>query len=97
MALVSSNVSLEGSRSQKRYNNVRTMLSMVYFHCKTMRKAAAKSVILVKFKKSPAKSRRDWTTHELQMLTTHTKKRATNTHNTTKQRNANKILYLVVL
>ncbi len=59
MALVSSNVSLEpydGSRSQKSYKNVRRMLSMVYFYCKTirnaqisphiLRKATAKSVIL---------------------------------------------------
>ncbi len=59
MPPVSSNVSLEhydGSRSQKSYNNVRRMLSMVNFHCKTirnaanitanLRKAAAKSVIL---------------------------------------------------
>ncbi len=47
MALVSSNVSLEacdGSRSQKSYNNVRRMLSMVYFHRKIIRNA--KSVIL---------------------------------------------------
>ncbi len=43
MALVSSNVSLEpcdGSRSQKSYNNVRRMLCVVYFHCKTIRNAA---------------------------------------------------------
>ncbi len=43
MALVFSNVSLErydGSRSQKSYDNVRRMLSMVYFHGKTIRNAA---------------------------------------------------------
>ncbi len=43
MALVSSNVSLEpynGSPSQKSYNNVRRMLSLVYFHCKTIRNTA---------------------------------------------------------
>ncbi len=27
-------------KSQKSYNNVRRMLSMVYFHCKTIRNAA---------------------------------------------------------
>ncbi len=45
----------DGSRSQNSYNNVRRMLSMVYFHCKTkkiqisphiLRKDAATSVIL---------------------------------------------------
>ncbi len=59
MALVSSNVSLEpydDLQSQKSYNNIRRILSMVYFHCKTIkkaqislqiwRKAAEKSVIL---------------------------------------------------
>ncbi len=40
--LVSLNASLEpynGSRSQKSYNNIRRMLSVVYFHCKTIRNA----------------------------------------------------------
>ncbi len=74
MALVSSNVSLEtynGSQSQKSYNNVRRMLSMVYFHCKKIRNAEnitanfEKSCSkishfrLQKSEKSPAKSRRD--------------------------------------
>ncbi len=56
MALVSSNVSLEhydGSRSQKSYNNVSRMLSMVYFHCKTIRNAAN---ITANFEKSRNKS-----------------------------------------
>ncbi len=41
--VLSSNVSLEpydGSRSHKSSNNVRRMLSMVYFQCKTIRNAA---------------------------------------------------------
>ncbi len=69
MALVSSNVSLEpcdGSRSQKSYNNVKRMLSVVYFHCKTIRNAA-------NFEKSrskishcrPTKSWRDWYTMDI--------------------------------
>ncbi len=43
MAMVSSNVNLEtydGSRSKKSYNNVRSMLSMSYFHSKTIRNSA---------------------------------------------------------
>ncbi len=74
MALVSSNVSLEhydGSRNQNSYNNVRSMLSMVYFHCKTIRNAANFTANLEKSRskishfrpqkseKSPAKSWRD--------------------------------------
>ncbi len=70
MALVSSNVNLEpydGSRSQKSYNNIRIMLSMVYFHCKTTRSVAnikkSRSKIShfrpQKSEKSPAKSWRD--------------------------------------
>ncbi len=75
MELISSNASLEpydGSRSQKSYNNVRRMLSMVYFHCKAIRNAAnittnfekSRSKIShfwpQKSEKSPAKSWRDW-------------------------------------
>ncbi len=40
------------SRSQKRHNNVKQMLSMVYFHCKTIRNAAN---ITAKFEKSRRK------------------------------------------
>ena len=43
LVLVSSNVSLEtysGSQSQKSHNSVRRMLSVVYFHCKTIRNVA---------------------------------------------------------
>ncbi len=71
MALVFSNFSLEpydGSRSQKSHDNVTRMLSMVYFHCKTIRNASNITVNvetnrskirpfrLQKSEKSPAKS-----------------------------------------
>ncbi len=56
MPPVSSNVSLEpydGSPSQKSYNNVRRILSMDNFHCKTIRNAAN---ITANFEKSRSKS-----------------------------------------
>ncbi len=43
LVLVSLNASLEpynGSRSQKSHNNIIRMLSVVYFHCKTIRIAS---------------------------------------------------------
>ncbi len=52
---MSSNASLErydGSQSQKSYNNVRRMLFMVCFHCKTIRNAAN---ITANFEKSRSK------------------------------------------
>ncbi len=55
MALVSKNVSLEPydrCRRQKSYKNVRRMLSIVYFHCKTKRNAAN---ITPNFEKSRSK------------------------------------------
>ncbi len=75
MALVFSSVSLEpydGSRSHKSHNNDTRMLSMVYFHCKTIRNGAnittnfekSRSKIShfrpQKSEKSPSKSCRDW-------------------------------------
>ncbi len=53
MVLVSLNVNLEpynGSQSQKSLNNIKGMLFLVYFHCKTIRNAAN---ITAKFEKSP--------------------------------------------
>ncbi len=55
LVLVPSNVSLEpydGSRSQKSHNNVGRMLSVVYFHCKTIRNGAN---ITAHFEKSHSK------------------------------------------
>ncbi len=53
--LVSLNASLEpynGSRSKKRHNNIRRMLCVVYFHCKTIRNVAN---ITTNFEKSRSK------------------------------------------
>ncbi len=55
---MSLNASLEpynGSRSQKSHNNIRRMLSVVYFHCKTIRNVAN---ITAHFEKSRCKIRK---------------------------------------